>query len=186
MFIVRIGYRPRRMMRNFYILTFLFFGLFTSSCEETDITHDSDFEKSFSMWLTFKKNSGNSYRYTVNGASLSGDVTETEITVEQGKVVERAFKYLMLNNPDGVSASDKEWRETAAEVGSHHPSQAAEPLTLDQIYERARTKWLFKRENVNTYFEAKNSGLISACGYIDKACVTNCADGIVIRSIEKL
>ena len=58
------------------------------------------------------------------------------------------------------------------------------PLTFDQIYEKARTEWLVKRENATTYFEAENNGLISKCGYVDDGCQDDCFIGIQISSIK--
>ncbi|WP_255474197.1 hypothetical protein [Flavobacterium sp. SLB02] len=43
-----------------------------------------------------------------------------------------------------------------------------------------------KRKNVTNYFEAKNDGLISQCGYVEKGCMDDCFVGITIKSIERL
>jgi hypothetical protein len=55
---------------------------------------------------------------------------------------------------------------------------------LDEIYEKARSNWLKKRGNAKTYFEAKNDGLISSCGYAEDGCQDDCFNGINITSIE--
>ncbi|WP_256004937.1 hypothetical protein [Pedobacter deserti] len=49
----------------------------------------------------------------------------------------------------------------------------------------AKTDLLIKRANVNTTFEAKNSGLISAAGYVEEGCQDDCFRGINIISITK-
>ena len=65
-------------------------------------------------------------------------------------------------------------------------SNAADALTLDEIYSKAKNEWLVKRKNVTNYFEAKNDGLISTCGYVEKGCVDDCFAGITIKSIQSL
>ena len=59
-------------------------------------------------------------------------------------------------------------------------------LTLDEIYEKARTEWLLKRKDATSYFEAKNDGMISSCGYVNNNCADDCFVGITINLIERL
>jgi hypothetical protein len=58
-------------------------------------------------------------------------------------------------------------------------------LTLDQIYELAKNDLLLKRADVSISFESKNSGLISAAGYVQNGCQDDCFRGINIKSISK-
>lgn len=158
-----------------------------SACKKESFESKKDFEKSYAQWLNFKTASGNSYQYTVGGGSWTGIGWQTDITVSKGKVVQRHFK---LTFPDGWTGSmpdvDKmEWTENENEIGLHENAGAA-PATLDEVYEKARNNWLKKRENATTYFEAKNNGLISSCGYVQVGCVDDCFIGITITSIELL
>jgi hypothetical protein len=59
-------------------------------------------------------------------------------------------------------------------------------MTLDEIYDRAKSDWLRKRSNAQTYFEANNNGLISSCGYVEEGCQDDCFRGITIASVERL
>ncbi|MDD2426409.1 MAG: hypothetical protein PHU00_10410, partial [Bacteroidales bacterium] len=68
----------------------------------------------------------------------------------------------------------------------HRSSPAYGAVTLDVIYSKARQEWLLKRENAQTYFEAKNNGLISCCGYVEKGCMDGCFNGIYISYIQPL
>ncbi|MBA6153817.1 hypothetical protein [Gelidibacter maritimus] len=79
-----------------------------------------------------------------------------------------------------------EWTENENELNSHESSIAADALTLDQIYNKAETDWLIKRKNSTSYFESKNNGLISTCGYVEKDCMDDCLVGITIKSINVL
>jgi len=45
---------------------------------------------------------------------------------------------------------------------------------------------LLKRDNVTTYFEAKNNGMISSCGYWPNNCADDCFTGVSITLIEAL
>lgn len=176
------------MKLNSLLFTLLFITTLFVSCEKSDFNYQSNFEKSYKEWVKFKETSGNSYRYQISGGSWVGMGWQTDITVSEGKVVQRHFK---LSFPVGWTGSmpdaDKmEWTENENEINSHEPNSAAEAVTLDVIYEKARTNWLKKRGNAKTYFEAKNNGLISSCGYVEDGCQDDCFNGINITSIELL
>lgn len=165
-----------------------FISLAFISCKKSDFRYQSDFEKSYNEWVKFKGVSGNSYQYQVSGVSWVGIGWQTDITVSKGKVVQRHFK---LSFPVGWTGSipddDKvEWTENENEINFHKPNSAAEAATLDVVYEKARNNWLKKRGNAKTYFEAKNNGLISSCGYVEDGCQDDCFNGITITSIESL
>ncbi|MEO9209465.1 MAG: hypothetical protein ABI208_00110 [Ginsengibacter sp.] len=176
------------MKIKLYFLSLLFVVFAFTSCKKSDFRYQSDFEKSYNEWVKFKGTSGNSYRYQVSGVSWSGMGWQTVITVGEGKVVQRYFK---LSFPVGwtgnIPDDDKvEWTENENQINSHEANSAAEAVTLEVIYEKARNNWLKKRENAKTYFEAKNKGLISFCGYVEDGCQDDCFNGISITSIEPL
>ncbi|MBS9768803.1 MAG: hypothetical protein KGV44_14870 [Flavobacteriaceae bacterium] len=173
------------MKKNiFYLL--IFSSLILNSCSsEDDINYSEDFEKSKKAWLKFKEHFGNSYEYTVKKGSWAWDGynQETTIKVVGGKVVQRRFKY--VGRIENVPKEELlEWTENENEINTHN--QGASPLTLDEIYEKAEKEWLIKRENVSTYFEAKNDGLISSCGYVPEGCMDDCFRGIHIKEIKGL
>lgn len=175
-------------MKHSAILTSLLLmsTLFFVSCDKDDINYESDFDKSNREWLSFKNTSDNSYRYKVVGGSWTGFGWQTIITVTNGIVTQRDYK---LTPPPGntanIPADQLAWTENGNEINTHTQSGAA-AITLDQVYEKARTEWLLKRKNAKVYFEAKNNGLISSCGYINDGCADDCFIGINIAYIQLL
>lgn len=202
------------MDRKHYI--FLLLSLFTFACEKSDIEYETSFEKSYKAWLDFKASSNDSYRYVARGETWAGSSWQTTITVENGEVIRRDFQYDIFNDvmmlPSGwneqkiqeildamsltasefreqygqESAEILEWTEEAGELGTHEATSAGSLLTLDEVYDEARNDWLKKRSNAKTYFEAKNNGLISSCGYVEDGCQDDCFRGIKIVSIQAL
>lgn len=77
------------------------------------------------------------------------------------------------------------WVEDKQELNNITDSPAASTSTLDQVYEQAKNDWLLKRDNAQTFFEAKNSGIISSCGYWEDGCMDDCFRGIRITLVEK-
>lgn len=169
-----------------YVLLLLFVGL-VSSCQKNEIEYENDFDKSYKAWQSFKVVSNNSYRYTVTASTWVGASWQTTITVVNGEVTQRHFKYtslagLVANIPEEA----QEWVEDEKSLNLHRSTAAAEPLTLDEIYNTARNVWLTKRKDAKAYFEAGNGGLISSCGFVPDNCQDDCFTGILIQSIEKL
>ncbi|MEO8819763.1 MAG: hypothetical protein ABI267_07870 [Ginsengibacter sp.] len=131
-----------------------------TSCKKNDFSHQSDFEKSYNEWLKFKGTSANSYRYTVSGGSWSVIGWHTIITISEGEVVKRYYKLSFPAGWTGTIPGDDttEWTENENKINSHENTSAAEPITLDDIYQKARNNWLKKRSNSKIYFEATNNG----------------------------
>lgn len=166
----------------FFLFSLLFMGTLFTSCKKSEISHEASFEKSYKEWLSFKKGSGNSYQYTVAWSSWTGMSWQTVITVRHGKVVKRNFQYFLPADwPVEIPADKKAWTENEGGINSHQ--DGAEAVTLDEIYAKTRNYWLKKRDNVKTYFEAKNNGLISSCGYVENGCADDCFNGIDIINI---
>ncbi|WP_341225743.1 hypothetical protein [uncultured Arcticibacterium sp.] len=154
-----------------------------SACEKNDINFNSDFEKSEKAWLSFKNTSNNSYQYTVVGGSWVGSGWETKLTVTDGMVTERYYKYTPA--PDSKQPII-EWTENENELNTHTDPAAAETITLDKVYEKAQLDWLVKRDDTETYFEVDTEGLISTAGYVPNGCADDCFVGISIRKIEMI
>ena len=175
------------MLQKYILLFLLFVGTSFMGCKKEEINKKSDFEKSLAEWKKFKKSSGNSYQYTTLRTSWVGMSFQTVITVEKGKVVQRKFTWIIRDGSTSQIPEDqREWTENENEINSHPQSGAADAITLDEIYDQAKNDWLKKRDNVTTYFEAKNNGMISTCGYKDNYCADDCFIGINITSISAL
>ena len=173
-------------MRHHITFAFLFLSATLFLCCKKSIEHSNDFEKSQHTWEGFKNASRNSYRYIVVQSSWTGFSSQTTITVTSGKVTRRSYKMAPPpGNTVNIPAGDLEWTENENEINIHLQSGAA-PLTLDQIYDKAKTDWLLKRKDATTYFEAKNNGLISSCGYVMDGCQDDCFTGINISDIQAL
>jgi len=170
--------------------TILFGALFLACTVFADcsksVDHWSDYERSRLVWLGFKKFSGNSYEYQVVQGSWVGFSSITNITVTSGKVTQRYFKFIPPpGSPTNIPPGDLEWTENESQLNTHTTLGPAATLTLDQIYDKARTEWLIERRNSTTYFEAKNNGMISSCGYGEVGCQDDCFVGINIAFIHK-
>lgn len=175
------------MKHTIYSLSMIFLALLFTGCKKEEISYKSDFEKSQTEWEKFKKTSGNSYQYSVERSSWVGMSFQTVITVNDGKVVQRKFKWIVPKDwtPE-IPAAQKEWTEGENEINAHQQSGAADAIILDEVYSRAKNDWLKKRDNATTYFKAENNGLISSCGYVENNCVDDCFVGINITSINLL
>ncbi|WP_228520483.1 hypothetical protein [Flavobacterium sp. CSZ] len=174
------------MKNKIYCMTLLFISTLIISCSSDEsLSYKNDFQSSQATWFNFKESSKNSYKYVVVGGSVFATYSwQTTITVSNGKIISRNFKY--IGNTANIPAEQLEWTENESEINSHQNSGAAAALTLDEIYAKAKDEWLVKRKNVTNYFEAKNDGLISQCGYVEKGCMDDCFVGITIKSIERL
>ncbi|OOG73434.1 hypothetical protein [Flavobacterium sp. A45] len=171
------------MKNRIYLIALLLIGGLISSCESDDVDQN-EFQNSVKVLSDFKKSTNNSYRYIVTGVSWVGTAWETTITISGGKAIQRHFKYTNTQGlRNDIPKEELEWTENGNEIGSHK-NIAATALTLDEIYNKAEQEWLIKRDNAKTYFETKNNGLISICGYIENGCQDDCFIGIHIKNIE--
>ena len=143
----------------------------------------SDFRKSRDAWQDFKKASNNSYSYTVTSGSWAGFGSSTQITVENGIVAGRDFTSYTVDGQTGERTVRETWSESAGSLNSHSGGAAA--ITMDAVYEMAATVWLKADVKQNTvYFETKNNGMISTCGYVPVGCMDDCFTGIYIAEIS--
>jgi spore germination protein YaaH len=175
------------MKHSVLLACLLFMASFFTACHKSNLQYEDDLNKSYNAWLSFKRSSSDSYRYLVADGSWTGFGWQTVITVTKGNVTQRDYK---LTPPPGNTANipreKLEWTEKDSEINTHTDSPAAPAITLDQVYEKARTEWLLKRKDAKTYFEAKNNGMISNCGYINDNCTDDCFRGINITYIQSL
>ncbi|WP_183559429.1 hypothetical protein [Mucilaginibacter sp. SP1R1] len=158
-----------------------------ASCKKDDIANESPFNKSYNAWISYKGSVNNSYNYTINNGSVFGYGTETKIEVSNGKIISRDFTATQLRR-DGTNNRDivANWHEETSSLNTHG-DQGAQLLTLDDVYMKARTIWLkADTKNNDIYFEARNNGMISNCGYVPKGCQDDCFTGISISAISAL
>lgn len=158
-----------------------------AGCKKEEFSYQSDFEKSYDTWLNYKAGINNSYSYTVTTGSVFGFGTQTKLTITQGKITGREYQaYRIAQVAGGTPTIVAAWTETAASLNTH-ASQGADLLTLDEVYDKARTVWLKADKKANDIsFSAGNNGLISSCGYFPKECQDDCFHGITISAIQTL
>jgi hypothetical protein len=177
------------MKHSAFLSALLLISTLFVSCKKDTLNHENEFEKSYHEWQAFKQSSGDSYRYMVTFGSWTGFGTETIITVTNGKVTQRSYQLLLprQGNPSPVPIPPDQmaWTENENEINTH-TEMAAKAMTLDEVYEKARTEWLIKREGADVYFETKNNGMISSCGYVNNGCMDDCFNGIRIAYIQPL
>ncbi|TCI91825.1 hypothetical protein [Tenacibaculum sp. M341] len=172
------------MKNKIYLIALVLIGGFLCACNSEEIIHQDKFETSFKSWRSFKKQSKNAYKYVVKNSSWIGLSWETTITVEDGIVIQRVFKYTEIDPSINIDQDDLEWVEEGNDIGTHN--NGASPITLDEIYAEAENNWLKDRDDVIIYFETENNGMISICGYTNKQCSDDCFIGVTIKSIAKL
>lgn len=157
-----------------------FFSLFTS-CKKDVI--QTDFELGKKEWLAFKRSSNNNYSYTITGSSWTGFSDSTIIFVNYRIV--SGWKYIAYttDGKTGQKTLRDSWTESDTELNTHQ--FGASPLNLDAIYDKAAKEWLKVDTKLNNiYFEAKNQGMISNCGYVQTGCQDDCFIGIRISNIS--
>lgn len=168
---------------NYFIILLLILTSF-SSCKKDDLAYGNDFEKSYSAWTDFKKTSNNSYRYTVESSSWTGFSTTTVLTINEGKVVKRSYVAKSIDRSSNQIIIREQWEEEGATLNTHPNGSVL--TTLDEVYQKAKAEWLPQRANAKHYFEAKNGGIISSCGYVEDNCADDCFVGVTITSVEKI
>ena len=164
---------------KFFIPFVLFLSIF-SSCKKDVL--NSDFEHSRKVWLAFKKSANNNYSYTVKTASWAGFGDSTIISVNNGIVSGRMYTSYTIDGATGQTSTRETWTETSTNLNTHQ--SGASTINLDAVYEKAINDWLKADKKQNTiYFEAKNQGMISTCGYVPNGCQDDCLTGIRISNI---
>ena len=172
------------MNQKHYLLILMLVASIITSCKKDTIEYRSDFQESYKTWQSFKSSSNNSYRYKVYFGSWTGYSEETMITVKDGKVIERSYKSTMRDYQSNQVTVREEWIEDSKSLNTHTNGHST--ITLDEVYEKAKTVWLVKRQDGEASFETKNNGMISAAGFVPAGCQDDCFNGIHITSIEAL
>ena len=167
---------------NVLIVIALTLTLFTA-CKKDDGVVDN-YNSSYKAWMKFKSSVNNTYEYAVVSGSWTGFSSETIITVSKGVVVQRAYTAAKTNGQNGTKTIMKQWIEQANTLNTH--SEGASTFTLDEVYRKAKNEWLVNSKNTDTFFEAKNQGMLSIAGFNEKGCVDDCFNGIHISFIRKI
>jgi hypothetical protein len=173
------------MKTNAAFLIMMLIAATLTSCKKDTVEYRNDFETSLKAWQNFKAEARNNYSYTTSTSSWTGSSSETTITVIDGKITSRSYiaKGIKNDTTHAVYVLE-EWTEYSGTLNSHPNGSAT--LTLDQVYDLAKSDLLLKRPNTKTYFEAKNDGVISSAGYVEDNCADDCFKGINIRSVKNL
>lgn len=149
------------------------------------------YNNSYNTWLDFRQKSSNSYVFVMR-SDYAEPQFHTIITTKvlNGSVISRDFLSITFvpDPPNQQAKADTtvQWHEESATLNTH--AEAGQPMTLDYIYNQAKSDWLNVDPSRNTlYFDAKNQGLISICGHFPNGCQDNCFVGIQnITSITSL
>ena len=153
--------------------------------EGTD-SQQLSFNDSYNAWISYKKKINNGYTYTNTWVSFTGFGAELKTSVANGKIIARdytAYQYVENSSEKNIT---KQWHEDETSINTH-ANDAADALTLDGIYSKAKNVWLKADPKKNyIYFETKNNGLISSCGYVPIGCQDDCFTGINVSSIIPL
>jgi hypothetical protein len=167
---------------KFFIPVIIFLAIF-SSCKKDAL--NSDFEQSKKVWQAFKKSANNNYSYTVKTASWAGFGDSTIIFVSNGIVSGRKYTSYIMDGGTGQTSTRETWTENSTNLNTHQ--SGASTINLDAVYEKAVNDWLKADKKQNTiYFEAKNQGMISTCGYVPNGCQDDCFTGIKISNIKSM
>ena len=170
-------------MKTLYLFIILI-AILATSCKKDDIANESEFNKSYKTWLSYKSSVNNSYTYTVSSGSWTGYGSQTKIGVNNGEIISRDFIATMPRRDSSHKIDTVErWHEDKAHINTHGIN-AAGLFTLDDIYQKARTVWLKADAKKNDiFFEVKNNGMISTCGFVPDGCQDDCFNGVTITSI---
>lgn len=203
------------MKKIIYTLSLLLI-LSVFSCKNSDLEYSNQFEESFDKFKEFKKESYNSYQYQTNTSLMTqsatttisvinGKVTKREHLIQrfgnqfispatgwtdekiaaiEAKITD-AFKTYLTDKKITLKEY-LSWSESEKELGKYNGLGATEIMTLDDVYTKAKGEWLVAQEKKKIFFETKNNGMISSCGYIIGNCQDDCFTGINISDIKTL
>jgi hypothetical protein len=171
---------------KFLLITLWITITLISSCKKNET--ESNFDKSYNAWLSYKSSVNNSYNYTAVEYS-SGSYADTKITIKQGYVIQREYAYYEFVFTSSTSEPTKRlvkrWEESGSSLNTH-PGEGAAVFTMDDVYYQAKNVWLKAHQPENEIvFETKNDGIISSAGYYPYSCTGNCFIGINISSLSK-
>ncbi|WP_289021420.1 hypothetical protein [uncultured Salegentibacter sp.] len=180
------------------VLNYLFvftLSLFMLSCsgsrleiEETSGKSGINYSNSKDLWKKLKSENEDSYSYTVNSISWTGNGSRTHISIKDGTVIRREYTYYKQDrNEDGepIEIAIESYIETGEEIGNN--AEGFDPLLIDELYETCFSEYLnVNREENTIYFDTDENGIISNCGFVEKGCVDDCFIGFRISEFKWL
>jgi hypothetical protein len=126
-------------------------------------------KSSLKSWESVKKQCGGNYEYIVLWSSFNGQGHRTVVKVENNEVVERSF--YTFGGPVGDCGKDPnaaQWVETAKEKNLNSHDGAAEALTVDELYERAKGVCAMElKEGHKRTLTFDKRGVLSGCYMMD-------------------
>ena len=136
------------MNKKIYIFA-LTLMVFFVACDKDDMEYETDYERSYKAWQSFKESNNNSYRYVVNRSSWSGFAWETALTVQAGEVTERAFRYTVFND---IRISDAGWSLETVQLmidslEKRHPGSTQQTPSVDSLMKVL--SWSEQQTNLN-------------------------------------
>ena len=159
------------------------------SCEDDETIFEKKGENNYSYneslntWNQLKNFNGNSYTYETTSGSWTGYGSTTKLEIENGIVISRTNQRYQINGSNGEKDIIDSYSETIENLGTHN--YGAAPLTIDEIYNFCAEELLIVDKKNNTiYFETKENGLISLCGYVPDNCIDDCFTGISIEEFS--
>lgn len=203
------------MKKIIYILSLLL-SLSVFSCKNSDLEYSNQFEDSFDKFIKFKKESNNSYQYQTSIATTDHTSTTTISVIngkviKREHLIQRFDNHIIMpttgwtdaniaaieaNIPEPLKTYLKDksitlkeylnWSESQNELGKYNGLGATPVMTLDEVYTKAKGQWLVTQEKKKIFFETKNNGMISSCGYVIGNCQDDCFTGINISLIKPL
>ena len=167
-------------MKNLSLILLTLF--LVTSCKK--IAFNDAYNESYRKFLKFKKQTDNTYSYTQKYSDWDGYSQTTVLKIRKGKVAERAFESYQFRAEEKKLLES--WVEKEITLNTHESGAPAR--TLDEVYALAKSEWLKVDKKHNTiYFETKNNGLISTCGYVPKPpLIDGGLNGIKISEIKPL
>lgn len=144
---------------------------------------EMSYKESLARWNELKNENGNSYVYEIMFISWTGLSSITELKIEKGSVISRAYKEIEANEANGEQKTTEIYSETRTNLGSHE--KGASPLTIDDLYNSCAREYLTADTDNNTlYFETDPSGLMTLCGFVPNGCMDDCFVGVEINSFK--
>lgn len=130
-------------------------------------------------WLASKAAHGASYDYQTEFHSWVGFGHRTRVVVKNNRVSERHFESWQRDRQSG-----EKWVELTPDALGRH-KMGADPLTMDQLYQRCRDDVLSKSTSAyDLSLRVGEFGQLVACTYRHLQCADDCTQGIALSGFS--
>ena len=141
------------------------------------------YSESRSLWLQMKRDNGNSYEYSIDVTSWTGNGNTTTIIIQDGEAVGRIYQEYFMDPDTGIKNNGFGYSETGVDVGTHEAG--AKPMTMDEIYGACLAEYLIADPENNTiYFDTDDVGLMILCGFVPDQCADDCFEGFMLSGFK--